>query len=74
MCLFVFQIMRLAFTGTKYEALLNLYKSTTCTFVGDEVAVAKVSNRTKSKCYSDGKHYHDFMKVHYRPLIHKAKC
>ncbi|MPC59113.1 39S ribosomal protein L10, mitochondrial [Portunus trituberculatus] len=35
-------IMRLAFMGTKYEALLSLYKSTTCTFVGDEIAVAKL--------------------------------
>ncbi|XP_063848232.1 large ribosomal subunit protein uL10m-like [Scylla paramamosain] len=35
-------IMRLAFTGTKHEALLSLYKSTTCTFVGDELAVAKL--------------------------------
>lgn len=35
-------IMRLAFTGTKYEALLKLYESTTCTFYGDEPAVSKL--------------------------------
>ncbi|KAG0715947.1 39S ribosomal protein L10, mitochondrial [Chionoecetes opilio] len=34
-------IMRLAFTGTKYEALLKLYESNTCTFIGDDPAVAK---------------------------------
>lgn len=63
--MFAFQIMRLAFTGTKYEALLNLYKGTTCTFIGDELAVAKVSQRSEAKCCSNADHYHDFIKVHY---------
>lgn len=35
-------IMRLAFAGTKYDALLKLYESTTCTFIGDDPAVAKL--------------------------------
>ena len=47
MKIFKFQIMRLAFAGTKYEALLSLYNSTTCTFIGDEPAVAKVSNSSE---------------------------
>nr|XP_045601983.1 39S ribosomal protein L10, mitochondrial-like isoform X2 [Procambarus clarkii] len=35
-------IMKLAFTGTKYEALLKLYVSSTVTFVGDQPAVSKL--------------------------------
>lgn len=35
-------IVKLAFTGTKYEAFLKLYESTTVTFVGDQPAVAKL--------------------------------
>ncbi|KAK7086114.1 hypothetical protein SK128_007227 [Halocaridina rubra] len=35
-------IARLAFTGTKYEALLQLYQSQTATFIGDDVKIAKL--------------------------------
>ncbi|XP_071542229.1 large ribosomal subunit protein uL10m-like isoform X9 [Panulirus ornatus] len=35
-------IMKLALTGTKYEALLSLYQSDTVTFVGDQPSVAKL--------------------------------
>ncbi|KAG7172724.1 39S ribosomal protein L10-like [Homarus americanus] len=34
-------MIKLAFSGTKYESLLKLYESTTVTFAGDQLAVAK---------------------------------
>lgn len=36
-------MMKIAFTGTRYEAILKLYEPETITFVGDNPDVAKVS-------------------------------